>query len=169
MLFFTVPEQCVYPLFKVAYTQSCIYPLFSRKVAYTPLYTPKIFRAENNLLESCFYLYFLFSAPQAPPNAILHHLIQFPFIFNASRHDIIQETSIIVLKIMYIHISKTSQTWIYTNLHIHIFFLETCIYTTPVYMRLCIYIWKATQKKGFYSTFWALKRTVRVAKGFRAN
>ena len=41
---------------------------------------------ENNLLESC--IYFLLSAPQAPPNGIFHHLIQFPCISDAFRHDI---------------------------------------------------------------------------------
>ena len=37
---FTEPlHQCIYPLFKPAYTKTCIYPFFSQKRAYTYLYT----------------------------------------------------------------------------------------------------------------------------------
>ena len=122
--------QCIYPLFKTVYTQTCIYPFFSPK----SVYTHRIHISENDLLEFCFFFYFLFSPPQAPPNAIFQRLIQFPFISDASRQDLTRYSS----EIPNIHIPKTAQKCIYTKIYIHIFFSEKSIYTSHVYMCLSI-------------------------------
>ena len=101
---FPIPDlilELIYPLFKILYTQKSISTFFSPK----NLYTHRIHISENDLLEFCFFFYFLFSPPQAPPNAIFQRLIQFPFISDASRQDLTRHSS----EIPNIHISKTAQ------------------------------------------------------------
>ena len=65
-------EDSVYINFSNVYIPKRVHThYFSRK----GVHTHHNINFEIDLPESCFYLFFYFGAPQAPPNAIFHHLI----------------------------------------------------------------------------------------------
>ena len=88
-------------------------------------------------LETCFFSYSLFSAPQAPPNAILRSL--FPFPLRSERSGIV--LGWFCESIPSIHI------WIceYTHLCIYTFYCPICAYYTHVHIH------------NIYTLTWTLK------------